>query len=49
MLKFIGSFLLMLGLSISSVSAYDVKDPENTILSDFYVSLSGGHKMVSCC
>ena len=32
MLKFIGSFLLMLGLSISSASAYDVKDPENTIL-----------------
>ena len=24
-------------------------DPENTILSEFYVSLSGGHKMVSCC
>ena len=32
MLKFIGSFLLMLGLSISSVSAYAVQDPENTIL-----------------
>ena len=32
MLKFIGSFLLMLGLSISSASAYAVKDPENTIL-----------------
>ena len=32
MLKFIGSFLLMLGLSISSASAYDVKDPENTLL-----------------
>ena len=32
MLKFIGGLLMMFGLTLGQANAYDVKDPENTLL-----------------